>query len=77
MRSEKEIKDRIKIAQHSIEKPALKWTLEGQPRYSVAELYKICEDKRVPIRNKFGNYFTSHDLVELLKDKKKVEKLLK
>ena len=84
LRSEKEIKERRNDYKSSHESSArhpadkgrmmlLDWVLEGEPRYSVAELKKIKdyitgEKMQVP---------RAWELTDFLKDKKKAQEVLK
>ena len=80
MRSEKEIKEKIRkdltgklTLEGENQKLALDWVLEGEPRYSIEELSKVF-DYLVGGRKSY-EWDTAY-FIDFLKDDKKVEKIL-
>jgi len=87
LRSEKEIKEKIKkdltgklTESGDIQRMVLDWVLEGEPRYSVAELEKIIEsDAFTAFSMKEAADYCSTEprlVTKFLKDPKKVEEIL-
>lgn len=80
MRSEKEIMkkeltDFLEAGDRTTEltpvSKAFGWVLEGEPRYSVAELEKIIESDPMP------DILEAKGLISILKNKEKVQEVLK
>jgi len=75
MRSEKEIREMIPcvvdVKTFDLERLIL-WVLEGEPRYSVAELEKIIHK----MMEDDDQWFNGYKLINLIKDKKKMDVIL-